>query len=74
MLESHYRSIAKSVSYRILGTAVTFLVALLITRQVELALGIGLTDTVMKTGLFYFHERLWNRTHFGKTKTPDYQI
>ena len=74
MLESHYRSIAKAVSYRVLGTVVTFLVALLITRQLETAIGIGFADTLMKTGLFYVHERLWNRTHFGKTKAPDYQI
>lgn len=73
-METHIRSIAKAVSYRFLGSAVTFAVAFVITRKVDLAVGIGVVDTLMKIGAFYFHERLWNRLQFGKPKPADYQI
>ena len=73
-METHFRSIAKAVSYRIVGTINTCLVAWIITRNLDLAAKIGIIDTVMKIAVFYVHERLWNRCNFGKQKPPDYQI
>jgi len=73
-METHARSIIKAVSYRFLGSGVTFVVALAMTRKLEMAVGIGLLDTVLKIGAFYFHERLWHRISFGKIKQPEYQI
>lgn len=73
-METHIRSIAKAVSYRILGSIVTFAVAFIITRKLNLAAGIGVLDTVLKIGAFYMHERLWHRIPFGQTKPPEYQI
>jgi uncharacterized membrane protein len=73
-METHLRSIAKAVSWRIGGTAVTFAVTLFITGQMDLAAKIGLLDTFVKVGAFYFHERLWHRVNFGKVEPPEYQI
>ncbi len=73
-METHARSIIKAISYRLLGSTVTFVVVLVMTRKLELAAGIGVLDTVLKIGAFYFHERLWHRISFGKIKPPDYQI
>jgi len=73
-MESHYRSIAKAITWRIGGTVVTFVVAWVVTRELRLAAGIGLLDTVIKIGAFYAHERIWNRFQFGKPKPPEYQI
>lgn len=73
-MESHLRSIFKALSWRASGTVVTFLIAWLILDQVQDAVKIGAFDTLMKIGVFYFHERLWNRLQFGKLKPPDYQI
>jgi len=42
--------------------------------RVDIAVKIGLFDTLLKIGVFYFHERLWNRIHYGKANPPDYQI
>ncbi len=74
MIESHLRSIAKAMTWRAGGTIVTFAVAFLLLRSIELAVQIGLLDTLVKIGAFYFHERLWNRLSFGKKKPPEYQI
>ena len=73
-MESHLRSIAKAVTWRVGGTLVTFAVAWVLTGQVELAAQIGLLDTVIKIGAFYGHERLWNRLQFGRPKPPEYEI
>jgi uncharacterized membrane protein len=73
-METHLRSIAKAVSYRIVGTVVTFTVALVISGNVDLAVKVGLFDTLVKVGAFYVHERLWHRVNFGKLKPPEYQI
>lgn len=73
-MESHWRSIAKAITWRIGGTVVTFGVAWILTRRFELAAKIGLLDTFIKLGAFYVHERVWNRLNFGKPKPPEYQI
>lgn len=73
-MESHFRSIAKAITWRTGGTIVTFAVALILTHKLELAAQIGILDTVIKIGAFYAHERMWNRFKFGKQEPPEYQI
>jgi uncharacterized membrane protein len=73
-METHLRSIVKAITWRIGGTLVTFLVTLAISKEIELAAKVGLLDTLVKIGAFYFHERLWHRVNFGKLKPPEYQI
>ena len=75
-MESHWRSIVKTMSWRIIATLVTFLVAYLITKEAVLAISIGLGDAILKIGVYYSHERLWNRISFGRKKRikEDYTI
>ena len=73
-MESHYRSIVKAITWRAGGTVVTFAVAWFITGNLSFSAKIGLLDTIVKIGVFYFHERLWNRLNFGRSKPPEYQI
>ena len=73
-MESHIRSIVKAITWRTGGTVVTFAVAWILTRRLELAVQIGFLDTAIKLGAFYAHERIWNRLSFGKKKPPEYQI
>jgi uncharacterized membrane protein len=73
-VESHLRSIVKAITWRTGGTIVTFAVAWVLTKRIELAAQIGLVDTLVKIGAFYGHERIWNRLKFGREKPPEYQI
>jgi len=73
-METHYRSVLKAFSYRLTGTLVTILSAWLITGYSSAALKIGLLDILVKTFVFYCHERFWNRVPIGKMKSPEYQI
>ena len=72
--DSHYRSLAKALSWRVVATIITMFVALVITRDGTIALEIGLADTAIKFFAFYGHERLWNRLRFGRKKAPEYEI
>jgi len=73
-MESHYRSLVKAVSYRVLGSAATAMIAFVFTHKPMLSLGVGVADMVTKIGLYYLHERIWERIHFGRPKAPEYEI
>ena len=65
-MEHQKRSIVKTVSWRLTGTAATFLIAFIITGNFELASVIGSLQLVTNTILYYLHERLWNKITWGR--------
>ncbi len=74
-MESHSRSIVKAVSYRILGSTSTGLIFYALTGKASLSVGAGMLDVVLKIGVYFLHERLWDRIQFGRgTKAPEYEI
>ncbi len=70
-MESHWRSIVKAISWRILATLVTFTVVFLVTKEAVVAMSIGLVDGIIKICAYYSHERLWNRISFGRRKVKE---
>lgn len=70
--ESHSRSIAKTVSWRMTGTTDTILIAYFFTGHIAEAVSIGASELVTKMLLYYFHERIWQKITFG-TKTEGYR-
>jgi len=73
-VESHARSIAKAVSYRALGSICTAMIFYALSRDFTLSLGAGALDTIVKIGLYFVHERIWNHISYGRTKPPEYEI
>ena len=74
MADKHSRSIVKAVSWRITGTVDTIVVSYIVTGRIKLALSIGFVELFTKIGLYYFHERVWNKITFGRVITKDYEI
>jgi uncharacterized membrane protein len=64
--DSHWRSVAKAISWRAVGTVDTMVVSYIVTGQVKWALSIGAVELFTKVFLFYVHERAWHRIPFGK--------
>ena len=64
--ESPKRSIAKSISWRIVGTIDTIIISWIVTGTLSLAFSIGLVELVTKMVLYFFHERIWNTIKWGK--------
>lgn len=64
--ETHARSVAKALSWRIMGTLATAAIVFLFTRKAVLSLAVGGLEFIGKIGLFWLHERAWDRLSFGK--------
>jgi len=75
LLETHSRSLVKAISWRAAGTLDTIVVSFIVTGRIKLAISIGFVELFTKIGLYYVHERAWNRISFGKLKArQDYEI
>jgi|TARA_R110000782_G_scaffold194280_3_gene283886 uncharacterized membrane protein len=66
---SYKRHIAKTLSWRVIGTIDTMILSALITGSWEMGLTIGGVEVFTKMILYFFHERLWYRfSKFGVEK------
>ena len=76
MHEKPYRSVAKTISQRTVGTLDTIIISYFITGNLVMAASIGSIEVITKMILYYFHERVWNKLKFGIVKPTenDYQI
>lgn len=67
-IETHTRSVAKSLSWRLTATLTTILLVYLFTGTMELALAIGGVEVIAKMLIYFFHERAWNNVRFGRAE------
>ena len=66
---SYKRHIAKTISWRVIGTLDTMILSGIITGSWELGLTIGGVEVFTKMILYFFHERIWYRySKFGLKK------
>jgi len=66
MSDKPYRSFSKAVSWRCTAFLDTLFLSFLITGKLKLALSISSAEIITKIGLYYVHERIWNKFTFGK--------
>ena len=59
------RSIAKAVSWRLLGSMDTFVVSYIVTGQFNASAFIVSAEVITKTLLYYLHERGWAHLRWG---------
>jgi len=64
--DTHARSVAKAVSWRILGTFATSAIVFVFTGSWKVSLFVGALEFVSKIGLFWMHERVWDRLAYGR--------
>ena len=62
------RHIAKTITWRLVGTLDTMALGWLITGSPLIGLKIGALELVTKFFLYYLHERGWSRIKFGTKK------
>jgi len=75
MKEKRYRSIVKGITWRLFATIDTFIISWLITGKIKFAISISLIEVITKLVLYYLHERVWNKIHFGRrSDAPEYHI
>ena len=66
--ESHLRSVLKAITYRIVGTLTTGLLAYAITGDFRASLTIVAFEPLVKTLVYYAHERIWQRVPRGTVR------
>jgi len=64
--EAHRRSVAKSVTWRLMASFDTFVISLLITGRVGIAGSIAGAEMVTKVAFYYLHERVWAAVPWGR--------
>jgi len=60
------RSFIKAITWRVSATLDTFLLSFLITGRLDWASSIAIFEILTKSILYYFHERFWNKTKWGR--------
>lgn len=79
MADKHYRSIVKAISWRATGSIDTMVITFLITGKWTFALAVSGVELFTKIGLYYAHERIWEKLSFGRIKEakkdrPNFEI
>lgn len=59
--DSNAKSLIKTISWRIVGTLDTMVIAYVLTGEFTVAFSIGSVEVFTKMLLYYLHERLWNK-------------
>ncbi|CAM9101849.1 unnamed protein product [Chrysoparadoxa australica] len=72
--DSTQRSLAKAVLWRVFAAANTLICSAFLAKDLGIAGKIAGADTVFKTALFFFNERVWSKVEWGKEYNPEYQI
>ena len=64
--DSHFRSLIKAVSWRVVGSIDTFILSMLFTGNGKYAVSIASAEALTKIALYYVHERVWRRVPWGR--------
>ena len=59
------RHVAKALTWRIVGTLDTFILAWVLTGSLEFGAVFSGVEILTKTALYYAHERAWYKTKWG---------
>ena len=62
--KSRIRHIAKTITWRIIASLTTFILAYVFTQDITKSLWLMGTEIVLKLLLYYYHERVWFK--YGK--------
>ena len=57
---SHVRSLAKALTWRVTATLTTAVIAYMVTGELGTAALIGGIEFILKFFIYYGHERVWN--------------
>ena len=73
-MEHPKRSLVKAFTWRVIAFVTTIIAVYLYSKDIKESLVIGVGANTVKIFLYYAHERIWNRVHFGRVRPPEYQI
>jgi len=72
--ETNKRSIVKGISWRVVATTTTIAIVYFFFDRLDLAIAAGMIETVLKVGLYWGHEKIWQRILWGKKKIEPFNL
>ena len=60
------RTLVKTMTWRVIASLTTFLIAWILTGDLLIGVSIGSIEAIAKIFLYYFHERIWNNVSWAK--------
>ncbi len=72
--ETNIRSVVKGISWRAVATTTTVLIIYFFFGRLDLAISAGIIETVLKVGLYWVHERVWQKLRWGKKKIEPFNL
>ncbi len=72
--ETNKRSIVKGISWRVVATTTTIAIVYFFFDRLDLAIAAGMIETVLKVGLYWFHERAWFKVRWGRKKIEPFNL
>tara|TARA_B100001057_G_C22724441_1_gene901089 strand:+ start:356 stop:766 length:411 start_codon:yes stop_codon:yes gene_type:complete len=61
------RHLAKTISWRIIGTTDTLILSWIISGDISIGISIGIIELFSKMILYYFHEKLWYNSNVNES-------
>jgi uncharacterized membrane protein len=68
MSETRTRSLVKAIGYRVISSLVTGTILFGLTQKGWWSIGVALFDSLVKTSIFYLHERTWTMIGFARVR------
>jgi uncharacterized membrane protein len=68
---SKKRHIVKTITWRVIASVTTFILAFVFFQEdpdaIKKATGVAVAESIIKMALYYYHERFWYKSNFGIT-------
>jgi len=64
--DSRMRSLVKASTWRMIALLITFVISFVILKSWSESIAIAITSNFLKSLFYYVHERLWERTSWGR--------
>jgi uncharacterized membrane protein len=70
-LVSKKRSLAKSLTWRLIAVISTFVIGYAMTGSLAFAASLTVVSNLINFILYYIHERVWLKVNWGKSKVSE---
>jgi len=64
-MESKRRTIAKTISWRIVGITTLFIATYAVGGTIQMSIDLTIINLTLITALYFFHERVWAKIKYG---------
>lgn len=66
--QNRKRHLYKTITWRIMASMDTIVLGRVITGSPLVAMKLGILEVITKMTLYYFHERIWYKIYYGRSK------